>query len=124
MITTEIALHCCLRWLAGGSYHEIRLLAGISRATIYVYCHRVIRAVNQCPYLSYNLPNTPEKIEEASDGFKSISSHDVMEGFVGGIDGILLRTIILPKKSVEHVKTFFSGHYYAYGLNILAACDH
>ncbi len=96
----------------------------ISRATFYVYCHRVIRAINKCPNLSYNLPNTPEEIEEASYGFKSISSHDVMEGCVDAIDGILLRTITPPKKSVGHVKSFSSGHYYVYGLNILAACDH
>jgi len=84
----------------------------------------VIRAINKRSNLSYNLPNTPEEIEKASDGFKYISSHDVMEGCVGAIDGILLRTITPPKKSVGHVKSFFSGHYYAYGLNILAACDH
>jgi len=93
VITTEIALHCCLRWLAGGSYHDIYLLAGISRATFYVYCHRVIRAINKSPSLSYNLPTTPQEIEVASEGFKSISSHDVMEGCVAAIDGIIFQVI-------------------------------
>jgi len=70
------------------------------------------------------LPTIPQEIEVASEGINSISSHGVMEGCVAAIDGILLRTITPPKKSVGHVKSLFSGHYYAYGLNILAACDH
>jgi len=73
----------------------------------YPYCHRVIRAINKCPSLSYNLPTTPHEIEVASEEFKSISSHGVMEGCVAAIDGILLRTITPPKKSVGHVKSFF-----------------
>jgi len=40
------------------------------------------------------------------------------------IDGILLRTITPPKTSVGYVKSFSSSHYYVYGLNVLAACDH
>ena len=32
-ITPQIALHCTLRWLAGGSYLDIRLFAGLSVAS-------------------------------------------------------------------------------------------
>ena len=31
-ITTQIALRCCIRWLSGGSHHDIRLTGGISTA--------------------------------------------------------------------------------------------
>ena len=34
-VTVEIMLHCLLRWLAGGSYIDIRLSAGISPAYFY-----------------------------------------------------------------------------------------
>jgi len=30
-ITTPIALQCCIRWLSGGSFHDIRLTAGMSK---------------------------------------------------------------------------------------------
>ena len=42
---------------------------------------------------------------------------------MAAIDGVLLRTITPPKNAVGNLKTFFSGHYCTYGLNILAACD-
>ena len=35
VITTQIALHCCLRWLSGGSYHDIRLTAGMGKSSFY-----------------------------------------------------------------------------------------
>jgi hypothetical protein len=35
-ITTEIALHCLLRWLGGGSYLDIRLSAGIGRSSFFI----------------------------------------------------------------------------------------
>ena len=33
LITTEIALHCALRWRAGGSYLDIRISARISKTS-------------------------------------------------------------------------------------------
>ena len=33
VITTPIALHCCLRLLAGGSYHDIGLTAGMGKSS-------------------------------------------------------------------------------------------
>ena len=40
VITTPIALHCCICWLSGGFYHDIRLTAGMSRASFYQYTHK------------------------------------------------------------------------------------
>ena len=76
------------------------MLAGISRAAFYVYCHRLNRVINKCPSLSYKLPAAPQEIEGEPEGLKSMSFHDVLEGCVGAIDGILLRMI------VGHVKNF------------------
>ena len=36
-ITTPIALHCCIRWLAGGSHHDIRLTAGMGKTSFYCW---------------------------------------------------------------------------------------
>ncbi len=38
-IVTEIALHCLLRWLAGGSQLNIWISAGISTALLYTCIH-------------------------------------------------------------------------------------
>ena len=118
VITTPIALHCCIRWLAGGSYHDIRLTAGMSRASFYQYAHRCIAAINECDALSYKFPSTPVEVERAAQDFQAISSHGVIEGCVASMDGILIKIQVPRKTEVGNVKSFFSGHYHAYGLNI------
>ena len=81
------------------------MLAGISRAAFYVYCHRLNRVINKCPSLSYKLPAAPQEIEVASKGLKSMSFHDVLERYVGAIDGILLTMIVGHVKNFSHVIT-------------------
>jgi hypothetical protein len=44
-IIVEIILHCLLRWLAGGSYLDIRLSAGISKPSFYQCVPRGVKAV-------------------------------------------------------------------------------
>jgi hypothetical protein len=34
-VTPELVLHCLLRYLAGGSHHDIRVLAGIAKSTFH-----------------------------------------------------------------------------------------
>ena len=69
VITTEIALHCCIRWLSGGSYQDIRLLACVSETSFYVYAHRCVITINNCSALAYKFPITPQEIKFAATGF-------------------------------------------------------
>ncbi|KAG6953402.1 hypothetical protein JG687_00012423 [Phytophthora cactorum] len=39
-------LQTCISWLAGGSYHHIRVNIGTSRAGFYRIVHTVLRAIN------------------------------------------------------------------------------
>ena len=66
VITTPIALHCCLRWLSGGSYHDIHLTAGMGKSSFYNYAHRCISAINECDALAYKFPTTPLEVERAA----------------------------------------------------------
>ena len=34
-VTTQLSLHCCIRWLAGGSYHDIRNHVGVLVTTFH-----------------------------------------------------------------------------------------
>ena len=63
VITTEIALHCLLRYLAGGSYIEIRLSAGISIPSFFRIVHACIRAILRCDDLSFSFPSTDEELQ-------------------------------------------------------------
>ena len=119
VITTPIAFPCCIHWLAGGSCHrDIHFTAGMGRTSFYIYAHRCIAAINDCDALSYKFPTTPMEVERAAQGFQSISSHGVMEGCVAAMDGILIKTITPAKSEVGNVRSFFSGHYHHYGINV------
>ena len=122
-ISTEIALHCFLRWAAGGSYLDIRLCAGISITSFYTCIHSCMDALYKSPELAYSFPTTPEEIEQACAGFRSCSSHDLIRGCVACIDGFLLKVRTPSKNKTGNVKAYFSGHYQTYGINVQAACD-
>ena len=86
VITTPVALHCCICWLAGGSYHDIRLTAGMSRASFYSYANRCNPAINECDDLAFKFPSTPSEVECAAQNYKSLSSYRVIEGCVAAMD--------------------------------------
>ena len=123
-ITTEIALHCLLRWLGGGSYLDIRLSAGIGRSSFFRIIHECMEAILLCDELQISFPSTDTELQTAADGFKSISSHGVVDGCIGCLDGILLKIQTPSAKEAGNVKSYFSGHYQRYGINVQAACDY
>lgn len=122
-IITEIALHCLLRWLAGGSYLDIRLSAGISVSSFYVCVYKCVDAINSCDELSYHFPRQPSQIESSSREFQMLSTNGALDGCVGCLDGLLLKIITPPATDTGNVKAYFSGHYQCYGINIQAVCD-
>jgi hypothetical protein len=77
-----------------------------------------------CNQLAYKFPETAEEIELASENFNSISTNKAIIGCVAAIDGFLLKIKVPRTSEVGHVKSFFSGHYQCYGINIQAACDY
>jgi hypothetical protein len=114
-ITTEIALHCLLRFLAGGSYLDIRLSAGISVPSFYRILHLCIDGILRCEEMSFSFPSTNEQFQEIADGFKALSTKEVFDGCVGCLDGLLLKIRTPSNKEAGNVKAFFSGHYQTYG---------
>jgi len=109
-IIVEIVLHCLLRWLAGGSYLDIRLSAGISKASFYTCVHKAIDAILHCNELAYKFPTTVEEIQQAADDFREHSTEGVMDGCVACLDGLLLRIQTPSAIEAANVKSFFSGH--------------
>ena len=123
VMTVEVALHCTIRWLSGGSWFDIRDVVGISKSSFCHCCHRCIQAINQCEALSFKFPETPVEVAKAAAGFRKISSHGVMEGCVGAMDGLLVKIRTPKSKEVAHVKSFHSGHCKHCGINVQAICD-
>ena len=112
-ITTEIALHCLLRWLSGGSYLDIRLDAGISVTSFYRCVHRCIDVILGCDELAYAFPTSDDDICKAAKDFKDCSISQVIDGCVACLDGLLLQIQTPPSAQTGNMKAYFSGHYQA-----------
>lgn len=123
-ILPELCLYCTIRWLAGGSYLDITHICGISKSSFYRVAWKTITAIVKCDALRPVFPTSTEDIGSAICGFASISDQGVINNCVGAIDGYLLRIKVPLAKEVKNVKSFFSGHYQCYGVNIQAVADH
>jgi hypothetical protein len=116
-------MHVTLRYLAGGSVHDIHVLTGISHSSFYRFLWCGIDAINGCDALQLKWSHTMEELRDAAKGFHWSSSHGVINSCVGALDGWLCRIRVPAKTEVTKVKSFFSGHYQCCGLNIQATCD-
>jgi len=123
-ICCEVMLHCAIRYLAGGSYHDIRATAHISKPSFFRLLWHTIDAINSCPALAVELPEpTAGGLSLLRAGFRGISYCGVMDGCVGALDGYLMRITAPSHAECGNVTAYFSGHYCTYGVNIQAMCD-
>jgi hypothetical protein len=123
-IIPEIRLYCAIRWLAGGSYSDVMIFSGISKASFYRVLWQTLSAINRCEQLALHFPQTMEECMEAAAGFESVSYKGAIDGCVGAIDGWLLKINVPSRNEVNNVRSFFNGHYQRYGLNVQGVCDH
>jgi hypothetical protein len=123
-IIPEICLFCTLRWLAGGSYLDICDITGISNASFYRVVDKTVHAIVRNKALEIHFPDTTAELEAAVKGFASISYKEAIRNCVGVIDGYLLRIKVPRKDEVGNVRSYFSGHYQCYGVNVQAIADH
>ena len=54
---------------------------------------------------------------------QSILTSGVIDGCVACLDGLLVQIQPPSPDETGHVKSYFSGHYQTYGINVQAACD-
>ena len=123
IVTPEVALAITIRWLSGCTWWSCCRLAGCSRSTFHAHCHRVIIAIIACEELRCHFPTCEDDLEKAAADFNAISSHGVIKGCVGALDGLLVETEAPSSKQVANPRSFFSGHCHRLGINVQAACD-
>lgn len=127
-ISAEITVLCGIRYLAGGSYLDIRNVAQVSIPSFYRAVHRFFQAVLSCNELRIALPGyLSDDFQLVRSGFSRRSTDQAFDGCVGSIDGCLIpiRTPSLRELQGSSCtpRSFFSGHYQKYGLNAQAICD-
>jgi hypothetical protein len=121
-ISTEIMLHCTIRYLAGGSYHDTCATAFINRPSFFRLVWHTIDVINSCDTLNMDLPRLHE-LDQLCSGFYQISTDGVMDGCIGALDGYLMRITAPSHRECGNVSAYFSGHYCTYGVNVQAVCD-
>jgi hypothetical protein len=122
-ISVEIILHCLIRYMAGGSHHDIRVAAGLAKSTFFYCLHRGIDAINKCSELALRFPTNLDELKRTALEFQGKSSFGVLDGCVGALDGWLCRIKVPLGKDTSNIRAYFSGHYQCYGVNVQAACD-
>jgi hypothetical protein len=104
-------------------YLNICLSAGISKTSFYCIVYQCATAILQADQLQYLFPSSNDELYWACSNFKAISSNGVIDGCVACLDGMLLQIQTPTATKTGHVKSYFSGHYQTYGINVQAACD-
>jgi hypothetical protein len=125
-ISPKLRLFIYLHFARGVSYLDICNLTGISSASCYRIADSTARAILECndPEVdNIHFPQSLEECQHAANGFQAISHRGVINNCVAAIDGYLLKTITPRKKEAGNVRSFFSGHYQCFGVNVQAACD-
>jgi hypothetical protein len=100
------------------------MYVGVSKSSFYCICWQTIFTLYDCEQLKISFPQTNEECREVASAFASISRGEAIVNCVGAIDGYLLHTAAPPKSVIGNVRSYFSGHYQQYGVNIQACCDH
>jgi hypothetical protein len=122
-MTSTVMLHCLLRYLAGGQYHDIRQTVGISGRSFYRAIHLTLDAILACEDLEIKLPRTDNEINSAASEFKAMSTHGIIAGCVAALDGWLPKIKTPSQEEAGNVRAFYSGHYARMGLNVQLACN-
>jgi DDE superfamily endonuclease len=100
-------------------------LVGISHSAFYKMLWKTIEAIRTStdPHLdNIHFPKTPEKLDEAAQGFEAISFQGAIPNCVSVIDGCHVK-IQVPLSTVGPVRSYFSGHHMTHGVNVQAAVD-
>ena len=105
-------LAAALRWLAGGSYLDVRLVHGISRETLYTCVWQAVDAINASPGMRMEFPwHDDVKLQNLEKGFAGLCGGK-LRGCVFAVDGFCVR-IICPGGAVNprdywHRKGFYA----------------
>lgn len=120
-ILPELKLYATIRYLSGASYSDICFFCHFSQASFYRVVRQTMDAINKAIHISF--PSTPTDCALLAASFERLSHDRIITNCVGVLDGYLLAIVTPPKKIAKNVRSYFSGHYQKYGINIQACCD-
>jgi hypothetical protein len=86
-VYVELIVHVMLRYLAGGSYNDIRVTAGLANSSFFSCLHCGVNTVNNCKELAIKIPKMPSELRQSAADF-AVKSHDgALNGCIALLDG-------------------------------------
>ncbi len=76
-----------------------------------------------CDQLNYTFLSISHELDDIASNFKQHSTSGVMDGCVGCLNGIPVQIKTPSADETGNVKAYFSGHYWAYEVNVQVVCD-
>jgi hypothetical protein len=119
-LSPEWQLHCTLRFLAGGSEDDIRIITGYSESRFISVIRRVMRAIDQLTELQLKRPSTPNELRNASEGFANLSTQRVFTSCVAALGGWFCK---LDKPLSLNALDYYCDHCHFPGANVQVMCD-
>jgi DDE superfamily endonuclease len=123
-IFPELVVAVEIRTMAGLDYAALKDWSGISAGS-YQHClDMFLQAIQGCnsPMLAITWPATESQLRQSAAAFHQIATeHVVFKHLISAMDSMLVWTI--QPAHVPNPRSYFSGHYECFGLNLQAVCD-
>lgn len=135
LMAPELKLAITLRWLRGGSPHDIKLAYGCSKSQVYVHRDRVLNAIASTPELGFELPaaldayeaGDARRLERLGEGFGRFTS-GLLTFIIGAIDGVQISIRRPAGPNAQHMEApnpnAFVDRKGHTALNVQAIADH
>jgi hypothetical protein len=118
MVFLELSVHVMLRYLVGGSYHDIQATAALAKSSFYSCLHCGVNSVNNCKELALKFPTLASELQKFAADFAA-----KLNGCIAAQDGWLCRIQVPPEAKTMNKSSYFSRHHQCHGFNVQAACD-
>ena len=119
----ELIVAMGLRFLGGEFLKSLEDIFGVHEKYIHnIIFNKFLPAIDAT--FEFHLPSTDAEKESVAKEFSSLSSsHGIFDGVIGAIDGWLCTTIQPIDRDITDKRSYYSGHYQKFGLNVQAICD-
>ena len=124
-ISVELIVGMGLRFLGREHIKSLEDIFGVHKNHVrLLILEKFFPAVDACPLLELHLPRNENELELVAAEFSEKSeSNGLFNGCVGAIDGWLCTTCQPIDPDITNKRSYYSGHYQKFGLNIQAVCD-
>jgi DDE superfamily endonuclease len=125
-ISTELEVSAAIRYFTGTSMYDMIITHGMSHSTLFECVWRVVSAINNCPELKIQFPESHEEQKLVGLQFQTRSAAK-FKNCVGCIDGLLICTEKPMESELEITKcgskSFYCGRKSKFGLNMQGVCN-